>query len=72
MILPAKTVRNCHYELHIKKLKYSSCCPICKAVLLIEGSQLHQFDVLIRTYLEGFLWNLWQHGTCQIFTMQLQ
>jgi hypothetical protein len=74
MILPATSVRSCHYGLHnTQKLKYFStqCSPLCKAALLIEGSQLHQFVFLIR-FLEGLLWNLWQHGTCQIFAMQLQ
>jgi hypothetical protein len=57
-----------------KKLQYSSthCSPVCKEVLLVEGSQLHQFVLLVRRFLEVFLWNLWQHGTCQIFSMQLQ
>ena len=69
MTLPATSVHSCHYKLHIKKLKYSSthCSPICRAALLIEGSQLHQFVFLIRRFLERFLSNLWQHGTRQIY-----
>jgi hypothetical protein len=69
MTLPATSVHSCHYKLHIKKLKYSSthCSPICKAALLIEGSQLHQFVFLIRRFMERFLSNLWQHGTRQIY-----